>query len=805
MNANLILSLQQCQTNGIPTLKMKGDILAPANGFNSNATRKVVNNNNNNQPMDFSHKFERARVGSATVKPRPNKSTWKLMSPSLVSIAIYNFNHTHRLNSTNETNNNNNNSQAAAAVYLNFHLGDVLIIVEQMGPWFRGYLDRDPNKMLGIFPANYVQVFDSELCKPLSNMPNSSYLSSFFYILLDPLFLQVVRSLRDWQQCLFQLYRNNNDPNRFKTVGELIRELINLAALLSKDMAPALWEKRSNRLLKLSTTASSPKDPFGGLDEEENGHDEQSPTDTTTLEEIYDKVLRRLNKCNYLLDMDIMPSFTHSAFGVMHLNKSRFNSVDGTHQHQIRKIGKFRPYNPTTSSRYLTHVLNYYSRLKRNYKHLSNKLANNLNGDGIYGQCPSSPQAFLVEKAKKCCRRHLLLSIKDVNFATFFNISDAVENSPMLQVDAYVLRTKGSSLSSSAEGGQQYEIVSEKYCYRVRANGQVVSSGMGNVSRALFVDILSKKSNGNGNGGGLLHSESQNYYLVVQVWRYGKMHIENKTKNMLSSGASLATGSSVFHTISSSSLTSTTQNSITNSSSTSLSTLTSFVSNVSSSSFFGEKNPSSTSDSTSIDSSEFGASSFKRSVGFSVISFQDLVSHDQELKAFMSHESITKNSIDRLLLNDNMMVATNLKLYEGDFTVANLETLLKCASQGTSLASTNAPISLSNISKLPLLSNVHLSIGAKYLSEYFEPESAQKHQHDLIGASSRTLNNCASSIIDSMMVPLQSCGGIALVKKRSFGDIIAAGQFRNDLYLTLDSAEFDKGGMLATKHCDVMS
>ncbi|KPM11987.1 dedicator of cytokinesis protein-like protein 2, partial [Sarcoptes scabiei] len=42
-----------------------------------------------------------------------------------------------------------------------------------------------------------------------------------------------------------------------------------------------------------------------------------------------------------------------------------------------------------------------------------------------------------------------------------------------------------------------------------------------------------------------------------------------------------------------------------------------------------------------------------------------------------------------------------------------------------------------------------------------------------------------------------------LIQKRCFGDLLTAGYFRNDLYLTLESAEFEKGGKTIPKNIEV--
>ena len=92
----------------------------------------------------------------------------------------------------------------------------------------------------------------------------------------------------------------------------------------------------------------------------------------------------------------------------------------------------------------------------------------------------------------------------------------------------HVLRCNNTSLLGEAG---IYQVLTEKYCYRVRASGQplVVTQQSrcqpwNNSNRALFLDVLSKKTNGtsgNGNGGGAhftsQHSDSANYYLVIQV------------------------------------------------------------------------------------------------------------------------------------------------------------------------------------------------------------------------------------------------------------------------------------------------
>lgn len=778
----------------------------------------MINNTNNTNKWDINAAMS---INRTTIP----QSRWKLVCPKLMAIVVCNF-HYKAKNSVNTSN--------EASNYLQLFIGDVVVIVEQCDQWFRGYVDGDCAN-LGLFPSTFVQVFDENL--NLTNCANT--FTTFYFTLMDPLFLQVVRTLREWHQHLIGFYRTNTNQEKYQTVRKLMYELIDLCATLSKEWAPSLWRKRSAQLLEINSANS--KDPFAKLyldEDDADVGDEQSTNNGNvmepSLEELYERILSKLNLGNHLLNLDIMPSFTHGTFSNDHsLNYSHLvprNTPLIQRQHNevfvYRRRSKLKPYYMRKNSKYLTFILDYYNRLCKKFAEKTCK-TNNRSSLSFHSPLHTNSQqqvgsSSLQTMAAKKYRRHLLFSIREANFSSLFTTQADSDQCPLLQIDVYLVRCHNNSVTCA--DSSPYEILTEKYCYRVSASGQLLSpKGNGfwtNVNRALFLDVLSKKSSSNSNQSHFSsqHTDSANYYLVIQVWRYGKMlNNESRTKNMLTAtmstaSASLSTGSSVFHTISSSSISSAATAVAAAASTTSLSSLTSFVSNVSNSSLFStdKTTASSTPDSTSIDSSEFGAASFKRSVGFAVVPLLELVSRDQEIK--QSNELLNSEAyISRLLLADeHLLVSVPIKLYEGDLTVSALESVLKHR-QATGIAThssfSTASSTTASISKLsPLTASYQLIVCAKFISELLPPNNCQISKKFPTTQTENSVNSNISvspnSLGDFLLLTqndttnnkTEQQPNFVLVQKRSFGDLMTAGYFRNDFYLTLEGVDFEKGG-----------
>lgn len=805
-------------------------------------------------------------VSSQGISQLVPSQKWTLFKQPQIVIAVYNF--WPNRAATNTIKFKSSCSSSWAAHSLEFSLGDVIICVEHYGEkWYRGYLEG--STQLGIFPSNYVQQFD----RTSSDSPESSYFTSFYYTLLDPLFLQVVRSLREWQRHILVFYRSNVNIEKYQTIQNLIRELIEICeGSFGKELAPSLWRRRCNQLLKESNDTTL-TDPFVKLylDEDENPRAESDTSRSViepSLEELYDTVISKLNQGNQLLNLEIMPSFTHGTFSSDNtltystlVRKNRLQSYQYWSCGRGESHSKFQPFVSRENSKYLTSILEYYTGLNRKLRnrcksHVTSQLGrapslcfhSPLHGQVIH-QSTGSNSSHGSNTSKKY-RRHLLFSIREANFSSIFSqLAESEQQSPLLQIDVHILRCNNSITSS---GDCAYQVLTEKYCYRVRASGQPLlihskCQSWGNANRALFLDVLSKKNSAtlnDTNNVSSQHSDSANCYLVIQVcvsishgkinnrlflkvWRYGKMLInESRTKNMLSAtmssaSASLSSGTSVFHTISSNSLSSGTAPSTT-----SLSSLTSFVSN---STLFGteKSTASSTPDSSSIDSSELGnAGSFKRSVGFAIVPLLELVSRDQELKPnsdLLRDESV----ISRVLLADEgMLSSVAIRLFEGDMTSSALESVLKHRQQCNSIAintlafsstSNSIASSAASISKLSQLTgNYQLIVCAKFISELVISTSANSPSSNISIGSGNVRNalerrsSQVTSLADWLLLSQCSTSTLTnsskdhsgtakslnfiVVQKRSFGEFITAGYFRNDFYLTLEGAEFEKGG-----------
>lgn len=763
---NQLISINGCMATALATgLNLLGS--KPMDGGNQVAS----NNNNTNDSVVV------------------NGNGWTLVSPKLMAIAIGNY----------------IAKSPTSHHYLPLYLGDVVVIVEQCTNWFRGYLDNGGEGRLGIFPASHVLLFE--------NLDSTTY----YFKLMDPLCLQVCRTLREWHQLLNGFYRTNTNQEKYQLVRKLMVELIDLCGILSRDLAPTLWRRRTAQLLNSTGRSGGlAEDPFETLYGDEDVEEKNRQSLDISLEELHERVLSKLNLGNHLLNLDLMPSFTYGTFASDHcMPYSQLIQCDTHHSLTERRKGKLKPYYQRPNSKYLTLILDYYNRLCRklaqrpqNAKLSRNSLSFH---SPLHTASQSSSTSMPQSVAGKKYRRHLLFTIREANFASLFAESDPTT----LQIDVYLVRCSNNSVTDSSP----YEILTEKYCYRVGANGTQLTFKHCNLNRALFLDVLSKKSSTNGastptNGTAgassfTSHTDSANYYLVMQVWRYGRMIVnESRTKNMLTATMSTAsaTGSSVFHTISSSSISSAATAVAAAASTTSLSSITSFVTNVSSSSLFytGEKaTASSTPDSTSIDSSEFGGSTFKRSVGFAVVPLLELVSRDQELKS--TTELLNNDAyISRLLLADeSMLVSIPIKLFEGDLTVSALESMLKYRT-GANSCNNNTNNGNNTPSKLsPLTTSYQLIVSAKFISELLPQVNSQLSKrlpNPINFDASPPVNTSLNSLGDYLLLLSQNGAkqeqpnSFVLVQKRSFGDLMTAGYFRNDFYLTLESVEFEKGG-----------
>ncbi len=854
-------------------------------------------------------------------------------------------------------------STSWTAQSLDLAVGDVLVVVEHLssGTWLRGYREEGSSsslkKQYGIFPASYVWMENQT--------SSSSSLTTYYTALLDPLYLQVVRTLREWHQHLLAFYRANAHPERYQAVRKLMAELIEIArGPLGRELSPTLWRRRTNAILK--SGAQLNLDPYAKLlyqDEEElQGMNSSNTTESATeavtspsksssvlepsLEELYDRVLSKLNQGNQLLGLEVMPSFTHGTFasdtvaaasfaGLTRRKHSQQMFLDAKRVKEGSGSVKFSPYFARENSKYLPSILAYYSRLSRKFTGGggSGRLGGKANssatstpqravsfhspmhsssdssvGGGRRGSSlVNSVQGSVTSSAvTKKHRRHLLFSIREVNFSSLFSsllagvsttdhqLGDPHQSQPLLQIDVYVIRTNGggssssfSDSSSSSSSSPAYEVLTEKFVYRVRASGQPLvlhgkssssscsSSSSSSQSRALFLDVLSRKSSSSNSTtttssndthhqssitSNQPYDNSSHCYLVLQVWRYGRMLLsEGRGKN-----------NSVFHTISGSSLASSAvaaaAASAASASTTSLSSLTSFVS-ASTTSFFGgdrtstmsTTTSSSTTDSSSIDSSAelhgsngVGGGSFKRAVGFAVVPLLELVSRDQELKASAELLRDQGAVVSRVLLADEpMLLAVPIRLYEGDLTASALETVLKHRQQTPSTTAVNASSSsvllsanasssatISKLSQVPPAS-YQLVVCAKFVSELvvtssgggssisngtISPKISNAGLDTISSTSSSTSASSTSSsasqqssladwLLLSQCSKVEGSGGgaqssafttsstkpslnFAVIQKRFFGDLITAGYFRNDLYLTLEGAEFEKGGIV---------
>ena len=471
-------------------------------------------------------------------------------------------------------------------------------------------------------------------------------------------------------------------------------------------------------------------------------------------------------------------------------------------------------------------------------------------------------------------RRHLLFTIRDANFA----LSSATNNgstsggnshtldSDQLQIEVYIVRCNhnqtdqsDTTTTNSSTNVASYEVLTEKFCYRLPSNHSSSSSSSrssrNQVNRALFLDVLSKRtpqnlSSAHGHHHHHLfnhqhssqHSDASNYYLIIQVWRFSRTLTNDNGRNSVSksvlSTSLSTTGQSVFHTISTAS---SIGSSAAAAASNSLSSLTSFVSNSFSSNSNNNNNNSgngdcktTTPDSSSIDSSSSQQQtamthSFKRSVGFAVIPLLELVSRDKEIRP--SPELFQNESLlFRILFSDeSMLLPLTVRLYEGDLTVSILESLLKhnrqnvhALSIGHSSSSSSSSSSLSltssssissqqnsSISKLSMLAtnSYQLIVSAKFISELMinntnnvQLKNNSNIQHyptlslaDYLLLTHNQKSNLSgrSSVVTEVTTPYN----FVLIQKRCFGDLITAGHFRNDFYLTLESAEFEKGGI----------
>lgn len=826
MNHSRHHSLNSINLSQFTTMTLHEPIVSSTLSLSSSNSNVHLSQNGQLFQNFNSHHLESSMQSSININVRQNGDIkWKQLDSELIAIAIYNF-HEGIPGFSKKFN---------AKHYLSLFIGDVVVISEECSGWFLGYLESDPVRV-GIFPASYVQIFDDHRKNRHSNNDNSMVF--YYYTLLDPLYLQVVRTLREWQYYLVQnYYRNNVNMEKFFIVRNLIYELFELCSTLSKDLAPTLWRRRSNQLLKIN---NDPKDPFAKiyLGEENNSQDDDKGEHSaasfafdSSLEDLYDRILLKVNQGNQHLNLDIMPSFTHGALNNYQKNLNTlhstirslqvFNKCIVTPNHNdslLKKRNKFQPYYAKENSKYLPFILDYYNHINRgfNQKFKPNITATAINHrhsfssfvtSNLLHQSANTANTQNTSLIRKY-RRHLLFLIREANFSNLTSDSDQ-----SLHIEAYILRCNDSSGFTS--DCPSYEVLTEKYCYRISPNGQTniqYNKSNVNVNRALYLDVLSKRSPQNGLSTGH-HLQSQNsdvsnYYLIIQVWRCGKMLLNEKAKN--NAANSLATGSSVFHTLSTSGISS----AAVAATSTSLSSITSFVSN---SSLFNnntqteKSNSSGTPDSSSIDSSEFGSPHFKRSVGFAVIPLLELVSRDKEIRP--SLELLQNEScLSKILFSEeSMLLSVTVKLYEGDLTVAVLESMLK--HRQTSAMSNVSSQSSTLISKLsPLPANCYqLVVCAKFISELIIQNQTNGGimKNKFSSNSQLDTGNCYKmsppplSLADHLLLNQNllvndaittNFGNFVLVQKRCFGDLITSGYFRNDFYLTLDGAEFEKGG-----------
>ncbi|KAH9391162.1 Dedicator of cytokinesis protein 3 [Tyrophagus putrescentiae] len=855
--------------------------------------------------------------------PAPPAEKWTALPHPLMAIAVANLRPSRPSSSgtiksrsssvlSASSSSTSSSSTSWTAQSLDLAVGDVLVVVEHLS-----------SGNYGIFPASYVWMENQT--------SSSSSLTTYYTALLDPLYLQVVRTLREWHQHLLAFYRANAHPERYQAVRKLMAELIEIArGPLGRELSPTLWRRRTNAILKVLLYQD--EEELQGMNSSSNTTESATEAVTSpsksssvlepSLEELYDRVLSKLNQGNQLLGLEVMPSFTHGTFasdtvaaasfaGLTRRKHSQQMFLDAKRIKEGSGSVKFSPYFARENSKYLPSILAYYSRLSRKFTGGggSGRLGGKANssatstpqravsfhspmhsssdssvGGGRRGSSlVNSVQGSVTSSAvTKKHRRHLLFSIREVNFSSLFSsllagvsttdhtLGDPHQSQPLLQIDVYVIRTNGggssssfSDSSSSSSSSPAYEVLTEKFVYRVRASGQPLvlhgksssscsSSSSSSQSRALFLDssITSNQQ----------YDNSSHCYLVLQVWRYGRMLLsEGRGKN-----------NSVFHTISGSSLASSAvaaaAASAASASTTSLSSLTSFVS-ASTTSFFGgdrtntmstTTTSSSTTDSSSIDSSAelhgsngVGGGSFKRAVGFAVVPLLELVSRDQELKATV---------VSRVLLADEpMLLAVPIRLYEGDLTASALETVLKHRQQTPSTTAVNASSSsvllssnasssatISKLSQVPLcqlpaggLCQVCQRAGGHQqwwwavlsATERSRPKISNAGLDTISSTSSSTSASSTSSsasqqssladwLLLSQCSKVEGSGGsaqssafttsstkpslnFAVIQKRFFGDLITAGYFRNDLYLTLEGAEFEKGGKAIPKNIEV--
>ena len=301
---------------------------------------------------------------------------------------------------------------------------------------------------LGIFPASYVQLFDFDANSTTeSSLSESCSFTSFYYTLLDPLFLQVIRTLREWHSHLLTFYRSNTHIEKYQSVRRLMYELVEICeGPIGRELAPTLWRRRCNQILK----GANSKDPFmrSYLDEDDNTSNSQPESDSSksvlepSLEELYDRILSKLNQGNQLLNLEIMPSFTHGTFSsdnsTTTTNYSFLIRRNGAMSHQFwtqswgASRGKFRPYLARENSKYLTSILDYYNRLNQKYSNRFKSTPSSQPSRTMSFHSPlhclqqashynssngsSTHQMSSSSNNNKKYRRHLLLSIREANF-----------------------------------------------------------------------------------------------------------------------------------------------------------------------------------------------------------------------------------------------------------------------------------------------------------------------------------------------------------------------------------------------------
>jgi len=156
-----------------------------------------------------------------------------------------------------------------------------------------------------------------------------------------------------------------------------------------------------------------------------------------------------------------------------------------------------------------------------------------------------------------------------------------------------------------------------------------------------------------------------------------------------------------------------------------------------------------------------------------------------------------------LLTDEQMLLSVPIKLHEGDMTSTALETALKNRAQNSGIATTassssnlNSGTSSSklNSSSSQTAQSHQLVLCAKFVSEFCDDNYNTKEKEKQVRESSSSSSMVVNSMADWLLLSKSKMSSFVIVQKALFGDLITPGHFRNDFYLTLESAEFEKGG-----------